>query len=121
MGLKYQSTNSGPICYESADVQLVDGVRDIPFEGSLTAVLVPTDGGRGCRLIGLIFDEKSTLIVDCLHGEAEIRAFRAACERNMISSVTELTLQIMAPCPPPTNQRQISDWRAKLFNELRPA
>jgi len=120
MGLKYPSTNSGPICYESADVRLVDGVRDIPFEGSLTAVLAPTDSDRGCRLIGMIFDERSTLIVDCLHGEAEIRAFRAACEMNRISSVTELTTRITAPCPPPTNQRQVADWSAKLFNELRP-
>jgi hypothetical protein len=120
MGLQYVSANGGPICYESADVRLVDGVRDIPFQGSLSAVLVPTSSDRGCRFLGMIFDERTTLIVDCLHSEGEVRAFRAACARNHISTVTELTRQIMAPCPPPENQLQVMDWSARLFIELRP-
>lgn len=120
MGLRYISANGGPVCFESADVQLVDGVRDIPYEGSLTAVLVRTDSEHGCRFLGVVFDDRSTLIVDCLHSEAAVDAFRATCERNQISTVTERTVQIATPCPPPTNQRQIEDWRMKLFNELRP-
>ena len=120
MGLKYLTANGGPVCYESAEVRLVDGARDIPYEGSLAAVLVPTDSPGRCRLLGMIFDERSTLIVDCLHSEAEIRAFRAACERNGIHTVAELTMQIAAPCPPPKNQTQIEAWSTRLFDQLRP-
>ena len=123
MGLRYDralSASGKPNCYESSEVRLVDGVRDIPFEGALIAVIVPTRGGQGCQHLGLIFDDQSTLVVDCLHGEAEVRAFRAACRDNQIERVTELSASIMAPCPPPTNQLQIEDWRQKLFRELRP-
>jgi hypothetical protein len=34
--------------------------------------------------------------------------------------VTELSAPIMAPCPPPTNQRQVEAWSKALFHELRP-
>ena len=120
MALRYRSASGGPICYEFADVSLVDGVREIAYEGSLTAVLVPTESERGCKRIGLIFDERNTLIVDCLHSEAEISAFRDMCAKNAIAKLTELTASIMTPCPPPTNQIQVAHWSAKLFAELRP-
>jgi len=120
MALRYNRAKGGPICFEFADVTLVDGAREIAHQGSLTAVLVPTHTDRGCHRLGLIFDDQRTLIVDCLHGEAEVRAFRATCEANKIP-VTELTRSIITPCPPPTNQIQIADWSARLFTELRPA
>ncbi len=119
MGLRYnRAPNGKPNCYESADVQMIDGVRDIPFEGSLSAVLVPTDSERECRQLGLIFDGRTTLIVDCLHSDDEVRAFRFTCAENRIS-IAERTTSIMTPCPPPTNQTQVEDWAAKLFSELR--
>jgi hypothetical protein len=121
MGLRYQRGPTGPNCYESPDVQLIDGrIRDIPFEGSLIAVLVPTDSGRECNLLGLIFDDRATLIVDCLHADDEVRAFRDTCAENRIERIAELSAPILAPCPPPTNQIQISDWAAKLFSNVRP-
>jgi hypothetical protein len=120
MGLRYLSVSGVPICYESAEVSLVDGVREISYAGSLSAVLVPAVSDHGCQYLGLIFDEKSTLIVDCLHGEAAIQAFRDTCAANNISMVTELTRSIMTPCPPPPNQRQVEAWSARLFTELCP-
>jgi hypothetical protein len=100
-------------------VRLMNGARDIPYVGSLCAVLVPTESDRDCQLMGLIFDDENTLVVDCLHSEEEVSAFRAACVENGIAQVTELTASIMAPCPPPTNQIQVKDWSLRLF-ELRP-
>lgn len=121
MGLRYIRGSTGPNCFESPEVRLLDdGARDIPYSGALCAVLVPTESERDCQLLGLIFDDQSTLVVDCLHSEEEISAFRAACEANGIERVTELTASIMAPCPPPTNQIQVQDWSLKLFAELRP-
>lgn len=120
MGLRYVSANGGPVCYESADVRIVDGVRDIPYEGSLAAVLVPTDNERGCNRIGLIFDDRTTLVVECLHGEEAIRAFRSTCAVNRIETVAELATVRPDPCPPPPNQLQVEDWALKLFSELRP-
>ena len=120
MGLRYLRASSGPNCFESPDVRLMDGERDIPYVGTLCAVLVPTDADRDCQLLGLIFDDESTLVVDCLHSQEEVLAFRAACDANGIVAVTQLTTSITAPCPPPTNQIQVKDWSLKLF-ELRPA
>jgi hypothetical protein len=119
MGLRYLRGSTGPNCFESSEVRSVDGTRDIPYVGSLCAVLVPTDSGKECQLLGLIFDDESTLVVDCLHGDDEVHAFRAACGDNGIAQVTELTTSIMAPCPPPKNQLQVAAWGLKLF-ELRP-
>lgn len=120
MGLRYVRGSSGPNCFEAPQVRLIDGERDIPYAGALCAVLVPTDSEKGCQLLGLIFDDERTLVVDCLHGADDVAAFRAACERNGIEQVTELTTSIMAPCPPPTLQVQLTDWTQKLF-ELRPS
>ena len=120
MGLRYLRGSTGPNCYESPEVRLLEGARDIPYVGSLCAVLVPTDSEDDCQLLGLIFDDENTLVVDCLHSDDEVRAFHAACGDNGIERVAELTTSIMAPCPPPTNQTQISDWSLKLF-ALRPA
>lgn len=120
MGLRYRSLSRGPICYESAEVSLVDGVREISYQGSLCAVLAPAVSDHGCKYLGLIFDEKTTLIVDCLHSDSEVQAFRATCASNSISMVTELSRSIMTPCPPPPSQRQVEAWSARLFTELRP-
>lgn len=122
MGLRYSSSSSlaGPNCFESPDVRVIGGARDIPYTGTLIAVLAPTDSDEGCRLLGLIFDDVSTLIVDCLHSDDEIRAFRAACEANGIERVIEHATLIPRPCPPPTNQLQVMDWSVRLFTELRP-
>jgi hypothetical protein len=121
MALKYSNLSGGPVCYEFADVTLVNGVREISYQGSLTAVIVPTDSDRGCHRLGLIFDERRTLIVDCLHDEDEVNAFRATCEANQIATVAELTRSIRTPCPPPPNQIQVASWSAQLFTDLRPA
>ena|SRR5689334_9026208 len=121
MGLKYISTSGGPECFAASEVQVINGKRDIPYVGSLSAVLVPTDSAHGCQLIGMIFDDQRTLIVDCLHSDHAVRAFRAACKANGIEQVTELTRSIAAPCPPPTNLAQAQDWSKQLFHELRPS
>ena len=121
MGLRYQRGPTGPNCFESPDVRLIDDrIRDIPFEGSLAAVLVPTDSDRECHQLGLVFDERNTLIVDCLHSEDEVYAFRSTCTENKIELIVELTAPIAAPCPPPENQLQVGDWAATLFAQLRP-
>lgn len=125
MGLRYtRNVSAGPNCFESPDVRVVDGVRDIPYTGTLVAVLVPTESDRedhtGCQRLGLIFDDETTLVVDCLHSEEEIRAFRRTCEENRITRVVEHASLVPRPCPPPTNQTQIPDWSAQLFAELRP-
>jgi hypothetical protein len=98
-------------------VQLVDGVRDIPYTGALTALLVPTDSDRDCQLLGVITDERVTLIVDCLHADEEVVAFRSTCRDNEVE-VTQLDLKIAAPCPPPENQMQIDAWAASLYAQL---
>jgi hypothetical protein len=122
MGLRYVSANGGPICYESADVRLVDGVRDIPYEGTLSAVVAPTDSERdGCPYVGFVFDDRNTLIVDCLHDDSEVAAFHSTCSDNRITRVAELSAPIARPCPPPENQLQVEDWAAKLYSQLRSA
>jgi hypothetical protein len=121
MGLKYISASGGPECFALSGVQVIDGERHIPYVGALSAVLVPTDSDEGCQLIGMIFDDQRTLIVDCLHSEAAVHAFRAACKANGIARVVEVTRSIAAPCPPPTNLAQVQDWSMKLFHELRPS
>ena len=121
MGLRYIGVSGGPDCYESVDVRMVGCERDIPYVGSLSAVLVPTESEAGCQLIGMIFDDHRTLIVDCLHGDDAVRAFRASCAANGIARIVELTRSIAAPCPPPTNLAQAQDWSMKLFHELRPS
>jgi hypothetical protein len=120
MALRYSNLSGGPVCFEFADVTRVDGVREIAYQGSLSAVLVPTESDRGCHRLGLIFDDRNTLIVDCLHSEEEVNAFRATCEANGIP-VTERERSIMTPCPPPKNQIQVASWSAKLFTDLRPS
>lgn len=118
MGLRYNRPPGGPNCFESPDVRIVDNQRDIPFTGTLTAVLAPvtpTDEDRDCQLVGMIFDDQGTLIVDCLHSQDEIDAFRLTCRDNMIAAVSELPRPIGRPCPPPRNQAQVSDWSGKLF------
>jgi hypothetical protein len=118
MGLRYGRTVNGrPNCFESADVQLLDGVRDIPYTGALTALLVPTDSERDCHLLGVITDERVTLIVDCLHADEEVAAFRATCRDNRVE-ITQLDVKIAAPCPPPTNQLQLEAWAASLYAQL---
>jgi hypothetical protein len=124
MGLNYQRGPTGPNCYESPDVVVLEGARDIPYTGTLIAVLAPTDEDRDsedcCQRVGLIFDDECTLIVDCLHSEEDVKAFRVTCGDNMIGQVIELTALVPRPCPPPTNQTQVADWSMKLFYELRP-
>lgn len=120
MGLKYLRAPGGPNCYQSPDVSLIDGERDIPYTGALTAFLVPTDSERDCQLLGVIIDDRVTLVVDCLHAEEEVLAFRRTCRDNALE-VTERQAKIAAPCPPPENQMQIESWAASLYAELRPA
>lgn len=115
MGLRYVRGPGGPNCYESPDVRIVENQRDIPYTGSLIAVLAPVDSERDCQKIGMIFDGQGTLIVDCLHSDDEISAFRITCRENMITSVNELTIAITRPCPPPKNQAAIGDWTNTLF------
>jgi hypothetical protein len=119
MGLKYLMGPGGPNCFESADVQLVDGERDIPYTGTLSAALARTTN-RDCQRVGMIFDERSTLIVDCLHSDEDIAAFKRTCVENGIRSVVELAAPIAAPCPPPRNQLTLEDWRRRLFRDYRP-
>lgn len=121
MGLRYVRAPGGPNCFESPDVRIVDNQRDIPYTGRLTAILAPTDSERDCQLVGMIFDERNTLVVDCLHSEDEVGAFRATCRENMIAAVSELPNPIKGPCPPPTNQAAVGDWTGKLFKSYRPA
>src|SRR5262249_24336854 len=67
MGLRDgRETNGKPMCFESSDVRLIDGQRDLPFSGTLSAVLVPTDAERVSPLVGMLFDDQTTLLVDCL-------------------------------------------------------
>jgi hypothetical protein len=99
-------------------VRIIDEQRDIPYTGRLTAVLAPTESTETeceCRIVGMIFDEQGTLIVDCLHSQDEINAFRITCRDNMIAAVAELPSPIARPCPPPRNQAQVADWSWKLF------
>jgi hypothetical protein len=118
MGLQYNRATSGkPNCYESPEVQLLDGVRDIPFTGSLVAYLVPTDSAQDCQLLGVILDEQGTLIVDCLHAEEEVLAFHRTCRDNSLE-VSSWGVKIAAPCPPPENQLQVATWAASLFQQL---
>lgn len=118
MGLQYnRAPNGKPNCFESPEVRLVDGVRDIPYEGTLAALLVPTDSDRDCQLLGVIVDDRLTLVVDCLHADEEISAFRSTCRDNAVE-VTQLDLKLAVPCPPPDNQMQVEAWAASLFAQL---
>lgn len=120
MGLRYSRGPSGPNCFESPDVRIMDGRRDIPYTGGLVAVIAPTDSERECGMVGMIFDERGTLIVDCLHDEDEIGAFRISCRENSITNVVELATRIARPCPPPANQAAVPGWAANLFRSYRP-
>jgi hypothetical protein len=117
MGLRYVRGPGGPNCFMSPDVRLIDGVRDIPYTGALTAMLVPTDSERDCHLMGVIVDERVTLVVDCLHADEEVAAFRRTCRDNSVE-VTQLDQKIAAPCPPPDNQMQVEAWATSLFEQL---
>jgi hypothetical protein len=118
MGLRYyRAPNGKPNCYESADVRTVDGARDIPYTGSLSAILVPTDSDRDCHLLGVIIDGRMTLIIDCLHAAEEVQAFRSTCRTNAVE-VTERDAKIAVPCPPPDNQMQIQSWAEELYVQL---
>lgn len=118
MGLRYSRIPNGkPNCFESADVQVVNGVRDIPYTGQLIAILVPTDSDRDCHLLGVILDDQGTLVVDCLHADEEVIAFRRTCSKNKVA-VTEHGKAIAVPCPPPTNVTQVSTWAAGLHKQL---
>jgi len=120
MSLRYARLAKGPICYESMNVRIVDGDREIPYTGALCAVLVRAESSdHRCERIGMIFDAESTLVVDCLHSEAELTAFQDVCRRHEVK-VVELPRTIAGPCPPPPNQLQVAGWAAKLFRELRP-
>ena len=120
-GLRYaRETNGGPVCFESPEVRVIDGQRDIPVSGTLSAVLAPTYAECTCPFVGMIFDDQTTLIVDCLHRDDEIEAFLATARDNGIATVGELTTPILTPCPPPKNQVTLADWRAMLFHEYRP-
>jgi hypothetical protein len=117
MGLKYARGPGGPNCFISPDVQMIGGVRDIPYTGAPLALLVPTDSKRDCKLLGVILDDRATLVVDCLHADDEVRAFRSTCRANSIE-VSEWGATINAPCPPPENQMQVSSWAQSLFEQL---
>jgi hypothetical protein len=120
MSLKYVSAAGGPVCYESANVRVVDGEREIPYTGSLVAVLVRAQSSdQRCERIGMIFDAESTLIVDCLHSDAEVASFQEMCRQNAVA-LTELAQTIAGQCPPPANQLQVEGWADRLFRELRP-
>ncbi|HWU89082.1 MAG TPA: hypothetical protein VN253_17575 [Kofleriaceae bacterium] len=123
MGLKYLRASGGPNCFESPDVRIVNDERDIPFTGRLSAVLARTDSERDsecdCQVVGMIFDDETTLIVDCLHSDDEVNAFRTTCRDNMIDTVNELAIAITGPCPPPKNQAALGDWTQTLFRNYR--
>jgi hypothetical protein len=110
--------NGKPICYESANVRLVDGIREIPYTGALTALLVPTDSAADCAVLGVFIDQRVTLIVDCLHAPEEIDAFHRACRDNAVEATPWGGVKIAAPCPPPENQMQVAGWAAGLFLQL---
>lgn len=119
MGLIYQRGPRGPNCFESPDVRVIANERDIPFTGRLVAVLATTTSDRDCQRVGMIFDEQSTLIVDCLHSDEDVTAFKVTCRDNGIGAVTELPMAISTPCPPPRNQLALEDWRLRLFRDHR--
>jgi len=120
ISLRYVSVHGGPICFASPDVRVIDAQHDIPFSGTLTAVLVPTYAECTCPVVGMIFDDRTTLIVDCLHSDDEVDGFLATAHDNAIATVRKLTTSILAPCPPPTNQATLADWRGMLFRKYRP-
>lgn len=120
MGLRYLRAPGGPNCFESPDVRVIDGERDIPYHGTLVGVVAATDSDRDCHTVGVILDDQTTLLVDCLHDASEIDAFKASCRKNGMQNIVEVTTPIMAPCPPPKNQAQLGEWRAGLFRELHP-
>ena len=101
-------------------MRLSDAQRDLPFSGTLSAVLAPTDAARVCPLVGMLFDDQTTLRVDCLDSNDAVDAFLATARDNAIATVTALTTPILAPCPPPTNEATRADWRAMLFHEYQP-
>jgi hypothetical protein len=116
MGLRYTRETSGkPNCFEAPEVRVIDGQRDIPFTSTLTAVLAPTYAEFACPFVGMIFDDRTTLIVDCLYSNDEIEAFMATVRDNDIANVRELTTSILTPCPPPTNEAMLEAWREMLF------
>ena len=120
MGLRYLRGPTGPNCFESPDVRVLDAQRDIPFSGTLTAVLVPTYAECACPFVGMIFDDRTTLIVDCLHSDDEVDAFLATARDNAIAPVREVTTPILVPCPPPDNQAMLADWIDMLFRAYQP-
>jgi hypothetical protein len=65
----------------------------------------------------VIVDDRVTLVVDCLHADEEIDAFRSTCRDNAVE-ITQLDLKIAVPCPPPTNQAQVESWAATLYAQL---
>jgi hypothetical protein len=99
MGLRYFRGPNGPNCFESPEVRVINGQRDIPFTGALTAVLAPTYDEFACPVVGIIFDDQTTLIVDCLHSDDEIEAFLGTVRDNDIATVRELD----HPDPPPVS------------------
>jgi len=119
MGLRYVSASGGPICFESSEVRVIDGQRNILFTGTLTAVLAPTYDEFACPFVGMIFDDQTTLIVDCLYNDNEIDGFLATARDNDIAAVQELTTLIPTPCPPPKNEATLEDWREMLFHEYQ--
>ena len=105
-----------PNCFVSPDVRVIDGQRVIPFSGPLSAVLVPTDAAPACPLVGMVFDDQTTLLVDCLDSPEAVAAFLAMAGDHAIATVPTLTTEIAAPCPPPETETAIEDWRAMLFD-----
>ena len=120
MGLRYLRAPGGPNCFASPDVRIIDAQRAIPFTGTLTAVLVPTYAECSCPVVGMIFDDQTTLLVDCLRSDDAVDGFLATARDNAIATVTELTTPILVPCPPPDNQAMRADWREMLFREYHP-
>lgn len=120
MGLRYPN-NGGPICFESANVQVNDlGERDIPYNGTLVGVVVRANCDLECEYLGCMFDSVTTLYAEKLYTPADIERFKTLCKDNN-AAWTNMPGPNTDPCPPPRlNQLQLEAWRAEMFRLYRP-